>query len=56
MAENAALDIARYIRSVPADAGRQEISVTLYNMLTAIREVTVEKPPTLTYKDELGMC
>ena len=52
MAEDAALDIARYIRSAPDR--QQEISVTLYRMLKAVKEVTVERPPTLTYKKKLG--
>lgn len=53
MAEKAAVDIARYIRAVPSNQGR-EINITLYTILIAVKEVTVERSVTLSYHEEEG--
>ena len=53
VAEKAAIDIARYIRSVPSEKGR-EINITLYNVLIAVDEVTVERSGSLSYHEEEG--
>lgn len=53
IAGKAAEDIARYIRAVPSDKGR-EINITLYNVLIAVDEVTVERSVTLSYHEEEG--
>lgn len=53
MAEKAALNIARYIRDAPS-MKRKEINVTLYKVLIAVKEVTVETSVTLTYHEEEG--
>lgn len=55
MAQNAAFDIARYIRAVPTNKGR-EINITLYKVLIAVKEVTVERSVTLSYHEEEGEC
>ena len=53
MAEKAAMDIARYIRAVPRKKGK-EINITLYKVLVAVEEVTVERSVTLSYHEEKG--
>lgn len=53
IAGKAAEDIARFIRAVPSDKGR-EINITLYNVLIAVDEVTVERSVTLSYHEEEG--
>ena len=53
MAQKAAVDIARYIRAVPSNQGR-EINITLYKILIAVKEVTVERSVTLSYHEEEG--
>ena len=55
VAESAAVDIARYIRAVPS-VKRQDINVTLYRVLIAVDEVTVEQSVTVSYHEEEGVC
>lgn len=53
MAEKAAVDIARFIRSPPND--RSGVNVTLYKVLIAVREVSVERSVTLSFHKDKGM-
>ena len=53
MAEKAALDIARYVRAVPSKKGK-EINITLYKVLIAVEDVTLERSTTVSFHEEKG--